>query len=342
MTDPKWRRFEKLVHEIHKQWAPEGAQVTFDDQIVGCKSGTPRQIDISIRVAVAHYPVLIAVDCKDQARPVDVIEVGAFASLLEDVKASKGVLISTSGFTAPAIKMAQALAIETRTYLDTESVDWKTEVTIPVILTRVALDAWAVSFSNVPGYPWAIPTNVPFPFIETYNPEGEPLGPIVALLGRVWNHSEDLHMPGEHEVAIAEHVLVDAGGRRAHTRIVAKLKVERRYYRGPLRISLAGGFRNEQDGSLLAKGLQTDFIEPARIERGEMPGWEEVESIRNHVIDRIVTAGDVGETIPPTDLHPDAVPMSAMLILHYIDALPESSAELSGVPRIISGIDARG
>ncbi len=324
MTDPKWKRFEKLIHEIHTQWAPEGATVKFDDEIVGCHSKVPRQIDISIRVKVSHYDILIVVECKDKARPIDVEEMGSFAKLVEDVLANKGVIISTNGFTPAAIEMARAHGLDTRTYIDTESVDWRTDVTIPVLLVRVKLDAWAASFSGLPGYRWAIPTNVPFPLIETFAVDGSPLGPIITLLGRKWNHDEALHEPGEHRVTLAEHVLVNTGDAQAHTKIEVRLKVERCYYRGPLGISLAG-FRNEQDGSLLTKELTTGFIEPARIERGEMPGWTELAEIKNCVIGRIEESPNGPGTTPETSglLKKAGTPIEAMLVMHYIDALPE-------------------
>ena len=139
MAEPKWKRFEKQIHQIHTQLAPQGAIVTLDDKIVGCESKVERQLDVTIRVTVAQYKILVVIECKDEARPIDVGTMGEFASLLRDVKANKGVMISSSGYTPAAIEMARAQGIDTRTYLDTEGVDWKSEVTIPVLLTRAKL-----------------------------------------------------------------------------------------------------------------------------------------------------------------------------------------------------------
>ncbi|WP_420236852.1 restriction endonuclease [Telmatobacter bradus] len=323
MTDPKWKRFEKLIHGIHTQFAPEGATVTLDDEIVGYHSKVPRQIDVSIRVRVAQYPVLMIIECKDHSRPIDVAELGAFVSLRDDVRANQGVIISTSGFTPAAIEMARGRGIVTRTYIDTESLDWNTDISIPVILARVMLHSWAVTFSNPPGFAAAIPTNIPFPFIETFAEDGTPLGPIIVLLGKKWNHDENLHLPGEHSVILADHVLVYAGSTKGHVRIVAKLRVERRYYKGPLRISVAG-FRDDQDGSILTKELKTDFVEPAAIERGDAPGWSEVTEIRNYIIDRI----EGSKPDQPKKPTIEGVPLEAMLVMHYIDALPENPEEV--------------
>ena len=136
MAEPKWKRFEKLIHNIHTELAPEGATVTQDDKIVGCESKVERQLDVTIRATVAQYNLLIVVECKDESRPIDVGTMGEFASLLRDVKANKGVMISTSGYTPAALDMARAQAIDARTYVDTESIDWKSEITIPMLLVR--------------------------------------------------------------------------------------------------------------------------------------------------------------------------------------------------------------
>jgi len=237
MTEPKWKRFEKLIHQLHKQFAPENAVVTLDDKIVGCESKVERQLDVTIRVAVAQYNVLIVIECKDEARAIDVTTMGAFASLLRDVKANKGVMISTSGFTPAAIDMARSQGIETRTYVDTENIDWKSEVAIPVLLTRTTIESWSVRFSSVPAIPplmWGVPTGVPFPFIETFDTDGTPLGPILTLLGKKWNHDETLQQPGQHTVLLSDHVVFNVGGSRYHSKVEAVVNVKRRYYLGPL------------------------------------------------------------------------------------------------------------
>ena len=175
MAEPKWKRFEKLIHQIHTQLAPEGAVVRLDDKIIGCESNVERQLDVTIRVSVAQYKILIVVECKDESRPIDVGAMGEFASLLRDVKANKGVMISSSGYTPAAVDMARAQGIDARTYLNTESVDWKSEVKIPVLLTRVKLDAWNVRFSQRPRFPMGSTDEHPFPARRDVSPRMAPL-----------------------------------------------------------------------------------------------------------------------------------------------------------------------
>ena len=140
MTEPKWKKFEKHIHQIHAQLAPVGAKLAYDDKIMGFDSKTERQIEITIRYKLANYEILLIIDCKDYAQPIDVVDMGAFKSLAIDVRANKAVMITTNGYTPSAIEMARSAGIETRTYLNTGSSDWPSVVSIPpTVRIRVGL-----------------------------------------------------------------------------------------------------------------------------------------------------------------------------------------------------------
>jgi hypothetical protein len=62
-----------------------------------------------VRHKIGQYEMLIALDCKDHARPVDVTGVEALLGLVkDDVGAHKGALICPRGFSAAAKEMARA------------------------------------------------------------------------------------------------------------------------------------------------------------------------------------------------------------------------------------------
>jgi len=91
-ADPRWKRFEKLVARIVATLSSD-AVVTYDDKIPGRLSGVLRQIDVSIRAAKAEQPQLIIVQCRDYAKPLDVNDVREFSSVIQDVGASKGMMV---------------------------------------------------------------------------------------------------------------------------------------------------------------------------------------------------------------------------------------------------------
>ena len=100
-----WKKYETEILEYFQQTYPE-TTITFDKKIVGRISKVERQIDIFIEGEIAGYEIKIVVDCKFFSKNIDVREVGTFCSLVEDVDAHQGVLITNKGFTPGAINMA--------------------------------------------------------------------------------------------------------------------------------------------------------------------------------------------------------------------------------------------
>jgi len=77
-------------------------------------SKVKRQIDILIEGKVAGFDLKIIIDCKYFNKKVDVKAVESFLSYLQDLKASKGILITNNGFTAAA---------ENRANFDTQDIE---------------------------------------------------------------------------------------------------------------------------------------------------------------------------------------------------------------------------
>jgi len=94
----KWREFENLVARIYQELLPE-SEVNLDDKILGHDSKTIRQIDVSIRHRLAGHKLLIIVQAKDYKKPADLPDVGEFATVIRDVRASKGIMVCNAGFT---------------------------------------------------------------------------------------------------------------------------------------------------------------------------------------------------------------------------------------------------
>jgi len=103
-TEPKWRRFERLVAALHHSLAPGGAQIEWSESIDG------REFDITIRFNNLGYDYLTLVECKDYRAPVK--EVEAFVTKSRRAKANKAVMVSSEGFQQGAIKVAREENIE--------------------------------------------------------------------------------------------------------------------------------------------------------------------------------------------------------------------------------------
>ena len=109
------RDLEKLVAILEKNLGPEGIRVTSPDYIVGKESKSRREVDITLRGQVGSTSVLIIIECRDQKGNEDVRWIEEIASKRKDVGANRAIAVSSSGFTAGAINLAQANDIELRT-----------------------------------------------------------------------------------------------------------------------------------------------------------------------------------------------------------------------------------
>jgi len=123
-TEPKWKKFEKLILGIHLL-KREGAEIKLDDHITGKRSKRQRQIDISLRFNQGYYDYLAVVECKDTLVTIDMVE--SFKTKLEDVGAHRGIIATSKGYQSGAVEAAKAYAIEL-CKLSEETTDWTVKV----------------------------------------------------------------------------------------------------------------------------------------------------------------------------------------------------------------------
>ncbi|WP_033344528.1 restriction endonuclease [Catenuloplanes japonicus] len=98
------RRYERSLTRLLAAF--DYAQVVYNRRHEGRLSGAPRHVQVMIYGAVADLPVTVAVECRQQHRPVGISCVDYFVAKLEDVGADRGILYSCAGFTGPAVQRA--------------------------------------------------------------------------------------------------------------------------------------------------------------------------------------------------------------------------------------------
>ena len=119
---PQWQQFEELVARIQRELSP-GAEVGRNERIVG-RSGVTRRIDVTVRQRLGTYPVFIAFDCKHHSRRVAIAYVSAFADQAADVGANLAVIVSNTGFTDGARRVAEGHNVTLQTLRQAQSADW--------------------------------------------------------------------------------------------------------------------------------------------------------------------------------------------------------------------------
>lgn len=151
MKDKGWTEFEKLVATLHEQLAPD-AEVKHNTKVTGL-SGRRRQIDVAIRKRIGLYKTLIAIECKRYARPVGIDKVEAFATKLEDIKASHRVMVALSGFDEGAQAIARRKNITTLSYREANELDWRqltnSESTIKFIVFNIPSVNFSIQYDGV-------------------------------------------------------------------------------------------------------------------------------------------------------------------------------------------------
>lgn len=118
-----WKELEKIVARIEQDLAPD-ATVTHNDKVLG-KSGRLRQLDVTVRKNIGSTPIFIVIECKHYTRVVGIEKVEQFSKKLEDVRASRGVMVSSTGFDAGGRAIASQNNILLRTHREAEETDWK-------------------------------------------------------------------------------------------------------------------------------------------------------------------------------------------------------------------------
>ena len=184
MDVPKWKRFEELVGRIQSELAPD-SRVTVDDRIIGKRTGAERQIDVSVRRMVGQFELLIVIDCKDYAKPIDVKDVEEFMGLAQDVGAHKAAMVSAKGFSATAKKRAEDAGIELYRVLDSGDHPWRVDVSIPAVCEFTGIKVFGVKFAGTGRF--ALRTDIDWREIEVFDLDEKPMGKIKELLHQRWN-----------------------------------------------------------------------------------------------------------------------------------------------------------
>jgi len=82
------------------------------------RTGRKREIDVLLTRDIAGHSVQIAIECKNEKRPIDTPAIDAFAKKLQRVGIPYGIYVSASGYTKDAIENASADGIRTFTLKD--------------------------------------------------------------------------------------------------------------------------------------------------------------------------------------------------------------------------------
>ncbi len=101
-----WKAYETYVFGSLQRLCP-GTSIRRNVHVRGTKTGKLRQIDVLVERKIGDLSVSVAFDCKCYKRKVTVNDVDRFLGMLDDIRVSKGVLVTTKGYSKTAYRRAQ-------------------------------------------------------------------------------------------------------------------------------------------------------------------------------------------------------------------------------------------
>ena len=100
-----WKEYEEEIFENFKSAYPN-TKISYNQKIIGRYSKVERQIDVLIEGRIAGKKIRLVIDGKYYSENVDVKAVDSFISMVEDIDAAQGILITSKGYSQAAINRA--------------------------------------------------------------------------------------------------------------------------------------------------------------------------------------------------------------------------------------------
>lgn len=118
------RSLEVLVSHLEKVLSEGTVKVESPKRYRDRVTSGWREHDVVLTISQGHHQLIVALECRDHSRPVDVSQVEAFHTKCRHTGINAGVIVSTSGFSATAQQKAQALGIRCLTLEEATNFDW--------------------------------------------------------------------------------------------------------------------------------------------------------------------------------------------------------------------------
>jgi len=120
------RDLQRLVRNIESAKASGRKDLKIESPayLLDKLTGQKREHDVLLTYNLNHHEVLMALECRDRSRPIGIDAVEAFRSKCESTGVHRGVMVSSKGFTKPAIAKAIIYNIACLTLDDAERFDW--------------------------------------------------------------------------------------------------------------------------------------------------------------------------------------------------------------------------
>jgi hypothetical protein len=140
--------YQEIVGAVAQALDP-GASVKVGQWIEGPDGR--RDLDVEVRGTINDSPCFVLIECKDWANPVGIGVVDALDSKRKDLNADRAIIYSNSGFTAPALRKAARVGIETASALKAGDQRIKVMIERPLVAKHLSVDSMRIILYSPPG-----------------------------------------------------------------------------------------------------------------------------------------------------------------------------------------------
>lgn len=274
---PKWKQFEDLVAEIQRELTPE-AKVQTNLKRQGRRSQSLRQIDILIEMKIGQFDVSIVIDCKDYKKPVDIKEVEAFIPMIEDLSATKGAIISGSGFTQGAIQRARDAGVDTYSLVATGDHPWAKLLSIPALVRDLSLTNYSFTLEMI-GFGGGLRMQ-DWRYLKLYKSDGQLIDCALNLFIDRWSRRLIQTKPGFHTrqpISEMETWVRSTNGQLYRLDVFTNYTVQEELRIGRIPLKHMRGFINHQSGAVTTRGFTTEVLDMETLAED----WEVVASLES-------------------------------------------------------------
>jgi hypothetical protein len=266
-----WKTFEEITRQLQQDLAPD-ARITHNEKLVG-KSGAEHQCDVILRRPVGQLIFTCVIECKDHNDPVGSELMRAFIGKMHDLSdVHQGIMVSASGFTSDALKLAAEHRIRTYKLIDATHVRWRHEALLPIAIIRITLDRAEIRFFDTAGnprtYTTAEGTVLPPEQLHVLDRTTNTYRRLSDILEELWDTTLDQRIPTPDHL-----VRTDAGrlllylGNDRHEEITVQVGFVARltYHYNTISLASVQGFIDEQAGTLIPGTYETTPLDITTI-----------------------------------------------------------------------------
>lgn len=125
----KGREYELLTLAIYQALFKRipGTKAEINKKMKG-RSGTYHQIDVYAEIPVGSHIYKTAIECKDYKHKIGMSKMRQFLGLLSDINIDKGICVTKTGFTKPAIQLSKSYGVDLIELRHPAKKDWEGRV----------------------------------------------------------------------------------------------------------------------------------------------------------------------------------------------------------------------